>query len=102
MTESERLVTTAILSTAALVWWLGIEAWHKWSRATSAWAFWLQVTAPWIASALLLVAFWLLINTERLRRARGVSLTSSSSRRGPGPWPHVRGCWVVDLVLGKS
>jgi hypothetical protein len=21
-------------------------------------------------------------------------------RRGPGP--HVRGCWVVDLVLGKS
>ena len=19
-----------------------------------------------------------------------------------GPWPHVRGCWVVDLVLGKG
>jgi hypothetical protein len=19
-----------------------------------------------------------------------------------GPWPHVRGCWVVDLLLGKE
>ena len=19
-----------------------------------------------------------------------------------GPWPHVRGCWVVDLALGKE
>ena len=73
MTESERLVTTAALSAAALVWWLGIEVWRKWSRASSAWAFWLHATAPWLAAALLAVAFWLLINTDRLRLARGVA-----------------------------
>ena len=71
MTEGERLALTAALVLAGLGWWSGVEAWHKWGRANSVRAFWLRATAPWAAAALLGLAFWLLIHTERLLRARG-------------------------------
>jgi hypothetical protein len=35
--------------------------------------FWLHLTAPLVAIALFLVAMWLLVNTERLRRHRGLA-----------------------------
>ena len=97
MTEGERLGAVAALSAVALGWWLGVEAWHGW-RGMPGRAAWLHATAPWLAAALLAVAFWLLINTGRLRRARGVA--------SQHPWVrehrHARLAAGEDLHIGDT
>jgi hypothetical protein len=73
VSDSSRRVLALILAAVAFGWWLGVEVWRGSTQEHSARAFWLHLTAPLVAIVLLLAAIWLLVNTEKLRRIRGVA-----------------------------
>jgi hypothetical protein len=65
MSDGTRLLVSGVLFVAAFAWYFGVEIWRGRSQEHSARVFWLHLTAPLIAIALLLVAIWVLVNTER-------------------------------------
>ena len=73
MTDDTRLILACALAVAAIGWWFGVETYRGFSQDHSARLFWLHLTAPVVAIGLMLVAIWLLINTERLRKHRGLA-----------------------------
>lgn len=93
MPDDTRFIVAAGLTVAALARWavgefvLGGEPLRQ-----SAARFWLRLTAPLVAIVLLAAAMLVVINTERLCRARGVALgclqdASMSAAAATGPRP---------------
>ncbi len=74
MTDGTRRVLATVLAFVGLAWVVGVDVWRGRSREHSARVFWLHLTAPLVAIVLTLLALWLLINTDRVRRAGGHAL----------------------------
>jgi hypothetical protein len=86
MTDDTRRRLSLICTVVGLAWWFGVEVWRGRSQEHSERVFWLHLTAPVVAIVLLLVAIWLLANTDRVRRARGLPPNPA------GGWPGF-GCY---------
>ena len=72
MTDTTRQILAFALAVAGLAWFLWVETWRGRSTEHSARVFWLHLTAPLVAILLLVLAIWLLINTDAIRRSRNL------------------------------
>ena len=70
MSEGTRMILTGVSAVVGLGWFLGVEVWRGRTQDHSPKVFWLHLTAPLVAIVFLLVAIVLLINSERIQRAR--------------------------------
>jgi len=73
MTDSARQLFALACAAASLGWWFGLVVWRGRSQEHSARVFWLHRTAPPVAIALMAVAIWLLVNTQRIQRLRSLA-----------------------------
>jgi hypothetical protein len=71
-------------------------------KVNAAWLAWEGGTVPKLAQAAYDERAFdrLHVLADALEEAGGTDADLLGHLRGPGP--HVRGCWVVDLLLGKS
>ena len=83
MTDGTRQVLSLSCVLVGLSWFFGVEVWRGWSQEHSARVFWLHLTAPVVAIVLTILAIWLLIDTDLLRRARGLPPHPALQRTRP-------------------
>ena len=79
MTDDTRVAVGTLLFVLGFGWFLGVEVHRKFTRNDSPRLFWLHLTAPLVAIVLMLVALWLVINTDRIRRQRGLAFNQAGT-----------------------
>ena len=70
MSEPTRMLLAGVATVLGLGWFLAVEVWRGRTQDNSSKVFWLHLTAPLVAILFLVVAMVLMLNSDRVQRAR--------------------------------